>query len=164
MSLHGDNKRLIQESLASVYLRHSSTISIEMAEYHLTHLKRLHQAFQGDLLLPLILGEIGLFNLRGLDLAKIEPRKKNDNPLTQYVSKQLCNTYSVSLALGLPRETARRKVLKLIEMGFLKKSGARGLQVTDKAVLDFVPEFNFDSYRLFLEANERINKLVSQKK
>ena len=150
------------QAIRKAYEQHASPISIVMAQYHLGHMKRLHKVFDGDLLLPMILGEIGLFNRRGIDVFSVDASEKIEEARAQPTLRQLCNTYSISLSLDLPRETVRRKVAKLIDMGFLKRTGGRYLQVTDKTIREFAPEFDLESFRLFLEANDRIAGIIAR--
>ena len=148
-----------EDATRKTYESNAAIITVELAEYHLNHLKRLYRAFNGDLLLPLILGEVGHFNLRGLDVSSVRnPLFENMHALVK--TRQACNTYSISLSLGLPRETVRRKAAKLIDMGFLQRSGGRNLYITNRAVQEFVPEFNLETFRLFLGASQRISRIT----
>ena len=44
----------------------SRVAALLLARYNLRYLVRLYSAFDGDLLLPIVLGEVGLYNVGGL--------------------------------------------------------------------------------------------------
>lgn len=46
--------------------RDQRVVALLLARYNLRYLVRLYAAFEGDLLLPIVLGEVGLYNLGGL--------------------------------------------------------------------------------------------------
>ncbi|MEI7430173.1 MAG: hypothetical protein WCL27_06920 [Betaproteobacteria bacterium] len=150
--------------ITKMYGANAIPITIALAEYHLNHMRRLYKAFGGDLLLPMILGEVGHVNLRGVNVLAADIPKNLEAIRVLAASRKECNAYSISLALGLPRETVRRKVAKLIDLGFLQHIDRRSLRITDKAILEFVPEFNLESLRLFLATSDRITGILAQSK
>lgn len=45
---------------------------------------------------------------------------------------QGCNAFSLSQATGVPRETARRKIKQLVELGWVEQDNRKGLFVTTR--------------------------------
>ncbi len=46
-----------------------------------------------------------------------------------------CSAISLAAATGLPRETIRRKVARLIELGWLEKTGRADVRITPKVTI-----------------------------
>ncbi len=143
------------------YEKKKLPIAVELGAYHVDHLIRLWHAFNGDMLLPIILGEVGLFGLRGIDLYSQTDTLNYDKVRSAVLSKQTCNAYSISAALSLPRETVRRKVKKLITMGYLERDGDRNLRTTPKLFYDFSSEFNLETTIKFLAAHDRLDRILN---
>lgn len=99
-------------------LRSVATI---LARYEMRKLKRLLSDFDNDIMLPLLLGEIALHNVgvleNGADV--VHGSHKVD---TVEAPLRPCNAYSIAAATGLPRETVRRKIGRLVEQGWVEKS------------------------------------------
>ena len=133
-----------------------------MGAYHVDHLLRLLRAFDGDLMLPVILGEVALFSLRGLKLHAEDCKIDHDTAREFMMRGKACNAHSLSLSLGLPKETVRRKVAKLITLGYLEKDGQRNLRSTPKTFTDFASDFNFESMNKLLGTSDRIRGILSQ--
>jgi hypothetical protein len=80
-----------------------------------------------DLVSISLLTEIAQHNLepfaRGGHLAF--PRDADEMKLMQG-----CNAFSLSQATGVPRETARRKIKQLVELGWVEQHNRKGLFVT----------------------------------
>lgn len=153
-------EQLDKHDLRSVYDQHQLTLTVALGSFHTEHLKRLFEIFDGDLMLPLILGEIGHFNLRGLDLSKISTTEELIAFASQMEDRALCNAHSVSLSLGIPWETVRRKVFKLIKLGYLDRGPRNGLKVTQHTVDTFGPNFNYDSFRNLVSTYRQVSHLT----
>ena len=82
-----------------------------------------------DLLSISLLTEIAQHNLepfaRGGHVAF--PRDADEMKLMQG-----CNAFSLSQATGIPRETARRKIKQLVELGWVEQHNRKGLFVTER--------------------------------
>jgi hypothetical protein len=48
--------------------RQQRVAALLLSRYNLRYMVRLYAAFEGDLLLPIVLGEVGLYNVSGLGL------------------------------------------------------------------------------------------------
>ena len=134
-----------------------------MAAFHLRHLSRLYREFDGDLVMPIILGEIGHYNV--MRFFSSDGYVKNPQEIPADVTSdpllQPCNAFSISEATGIPRETVRRKVEKLIAMGWLRRDSRGHLFITEKPARHFVPEFNFESLRELLYTSERVRHILN---
>ena len=100
------------------------------------HLKRLRRAFDGDLMLPLLIGEIAHRNVSALARRNgptgplrrfgADPNAQSPGTLAEYLR---CNTYSLALATGVPEATVRRKVAQLARRGWVRIAPDRALTV-----------------------------------
>lgn len=129
------------------YQKHGRVIAIMMASYQLRHLNRLYREFDGDLVLPIILGEIGHYNAMRFFSSQGYVMNAKDIPTDpeSHLLLRPCNAFSISEATGIPRETVRRKVEKLIAMGWLRRDSRGHLFITAKPYEHFAPEFNVES-------------------
>lgn len=98
----------------------------------------LRQQFFGDLDLMLILA---IISSRALPA-----RQTNNMPYSEFISAnskeradQPINVLSIANCSGIPRETVRRKVNKLEELGFIERDPSGMLKVTAKATRQLVP-------------------------
>ena len=117
------------------YQLHKRQISAFMGQYHLRYLRRLSEVFDGDLELPLILGEVAFRNISHL----LTGQGRSPDGFDQLVIRAReegkllpCSAMSASLATGLPRETVRRKLNKLAKEGFLTKLPDSSFVTTSK--------------------------------
>ncbi len=114
---------------------HQREITILLGQYHLRYLRRLAEAFDGDLELALILGEVANRNVSfALSETGVSCNDVDQQILRARENETLlpCSAMSVSLATGLPRETVRRKLNKLVTQGFLVKLRDRTFVTTTK--------------------------------
>lgn len=134
-----------------------------MGRHMVRHLLLLYKEFEGDLLLPLILGEIAHHNVK--KVYTIEEnclQARRDLPAGEDRSNYFVptNAFSISEATGIPRETVRRKIVKLVEKGWVT-SGSRGGVVITKTVSEyFARNFNKELLAEFLIASECITDLL----
>lgn len=142
-------------------------ITILMADFFLEHMLRLYHEFEGDLVMSIVLGEIGhhsvspVFTSRGSsdsnhDLRDLWSRKDNQRVLAS------CNAFSLSAATGIPRETIRRKVRILIKRGWVKQNEKGEMFLTAKPREHFVPEFNIFTLNRFLQTSQRIQRVLAE--
>ena len=153
MSFNEDNYRICQREITTL-----------MALYHLSYLRRLSEAFNGDLDMPLILGEVALRNI-GLLATKRGFSKKNFDQLVVNSRKEgkllPCSAMSASLATGLPRETVRRKLNKLAKNGFLEKLPDSTFVITEKPLAYYSEIFDRPLLADFLETSVKISTLLT---
>ena len=94
--------------------REQRVAALLLSRYNLRLLIRLYATFDGDLLLPIVLGEIAMYNIGGIaadDTASLVARCDSN---FKHPPLRPCNAFSISSSTGIPRETVRRKVSHLI--------------------------------------------------
>lgn len=101
-------------------------------ERHLALLTNLRQIFGNDLDKPIILAVIGQFMFENaVNASKLyDDHLDNDEQLHP---ARLTNVESVATSAGLPRESVRRKVGELIDIGWMARDEKRGLLITTEA-------------------------------
>lgn len=130
---------------------------------NLRHLKRLHAAFGGDLILCIVLGEIAHFNVMA---ALSRPAGSLDEAETLIEScyrnrKQTeCNAFSLSEAIGIPRETVRRKIAQMVQWGWLERTAQGGYVATTQPRHHFGPSLNVEMLNDFLDTGARLRTLM----
>lgn len=137
-----------------------------MADFFLEHMLRLYHEFEGDLVMSIVLGEIGhhnvspLFTSRGVSDS---PNNVQDQWSRRDNKKILepCNAFSLSAATGIPRETIRRKVRILIKRGWAKQNKKGEISLTAKPGEHFVPEFNVVTLNRLLQTSQRIQEMLA---
>jgi len=95
--------------------------------YFVNHFIRVYKAFDGDFEMAIVLGEIAHYNVFHLFPDK-STRRKDTNEV--YKSLRGCNAHSISLSSGIPRETVRRKIKKLINIGYITYDDKKHLVIT----------------------------------
>ena len=140
--------------------------ALHLARYNLRYLVRLYGAFDGDLLLPIVLGEVGLYNMGSLALGdgSSVPSSCTDEETFSRLPLRPCNAFSISSSTGIPRETVRRKVSHLIQNGFIDRDPKGGLTITAKAVSLCLKPFDEENQSDFLTTASRIEAVMANAK
>ncbi|WP_397594989.1 hypothetical protein [Sphingorhabdus sp.] len=101
-------------------------------ENHLRLLCNLRHTFGNDLDKSIILAVVGqrMFQI-GLDRPIDFDQARTGNYALDL--SRMTNVESISEATGIPRETVRRKVSELLEIGWLERGAKGGLSVTPQA-------------------------------
>lgn len=107
-----------------IFDRYARELTVLFGWFFTRHLHDLYHAFNGDLLLPLILGEIAHHNIcrfftSGRRQKTVLPSDWKA-PAT-WSALEPCNALSLSDAIGIPRETCRRKVRELCRLGYIQR-------------------------------------------
>ncbi len=132
-----------------------------LSRYNLRYLVRLYSAFDGDLLLPIVLGEVGIYNVGGLALD--EPSRLPagiDDATLRGLPLRPCNAFSISSSTGIPRETLRRKVSHLIQLGLIDRDQKGGLTITAKAINECLQRFDADNEVDFLSTADQMRAVL----
>jgi len=142
--------------------RQQRMAALLLSRYNLRYMVRLYEAFEGDLLLPIVLGEVGLYNVGGLglddqSLAAIRCSEDDFGKLPL----RPCNAFSISSSTGIPRETVRRKVSHLIQLGWIARDVKGGLTITAKAANLCLEPFDQENLADFLSTADRIRLIAS---
>src|SRR5512137_2057866 len=104
------------------YEANRARISLALSEFTVPLLSRIYHAFDGDMVAALVLGEIAHRNVEAW-LAKYENAEEQlQDPGRRETLMRPCNALSIAESCGLPRETVRRKIVKLIERGYVYRS------------------------------------------
>lgn len=128
-----------------LYDQYHIPITILMGHFMLRHLNRLYKEFEGDLVMPIVLGEIAhhnifkFYSLRGQCIELQKQLLSGSNP---YENLEPCNAFSISEAIGIPRETVRRKIDKLVKKGWLLRNSKGEVTISNTVGDHFVPDFN----------------------
>ncbi len=111
--------------------RHFPQVTYETGLFMIDYLRRLNREFENDLAAAIVLGEIAQHSVR--DLMKRDlPR--SGKAAREFVTRERvkaglkrCNALSVAESSGIPRETVRRKIDKLVKRGLVSKDERGGL-------------------------------------
>jgi hypothetical protein len=145
-------------------------VSMLKTRFTLPHLIGLYRFFGGDMAMPIVLGEIAMRNLQAVfQMRPDEPYEVLDNGVARklvertYTSEHLrpANALSISMATGIPRETVRRRVDKLIAMGWVQRDGHSHLFITRK-LGDDMGDFDREETTRFALAAGAVMKLVEE--
>ncbi len=129
------DQALIKDKFGQIWPSHVETLTRFLIEC------RRH--FHGDLDLFLVLCVIGD---RTLSRGKAPPDMTFhdfNNPTESWTPSEPINTRSIAHFSGIPRETVRRKVQDLIELGWIQRDVDGFLSATDKARIDLAPLTEF---------------------
>jgi DNA-binding transcriptional ArsR family regulator len=118
--------------------------------FWIKNMRRNCLLFDNDLTLAYILGEIGMYNVSHMHA---QPAKCAALPVhldagTLHDVLKPCNAYSIAEATGLPRETVRRKIVRLEELGWVRRLPEGGVIVSARCIehtySEAYPEVFFD--------------------
>lgn len=134
-----------------------------MGRHMVRHLLLLYKEFDGDLLLPIVLGEIAHHNAKKLysldgPCLKVRSDIPSDNERLKYLEPT--NAFSISEATGIPRETVRRKIFKLIDRGWVAKGRRGDVVITENVSEYFTRNFNKQLLAELLTASDCITDLL----
>lgn len=141
------------------YDENQGYIAAVMGRLMLHHFRRIFEAFDGDLMLAMVLAEIGQYNVEALMKVPRQAGADHEQFLATAPRRGI-NTLSLSQASGIPRETLRRKVDKLIRLGWMEKRPDGTLVHTLKCVSHFGPDFNLALLRDLMAASEDIRRVL----
>jgi hypothetical protein len=116
------------------------------------HLKALRQTFEGDLSLPILIGEIAHRNVAQITwrnqappyLDRIHFHYQDPQSPESCLDYLPSNTYSLSLTTGIPETTVRRKVALLVKRGWINQEVGRSLSINVGAILEHTAQLNAD--------------------
>lgn len=138
-----------------VYTLNRDILSIITLRFMTSRLRAMYQAYDGDLTLCLVLGEIAIRNTENF-----YPERNQRNRFNSYERKKLpCNALSISDVTGIPRETVRRKLAKLVDLGWVERTPEDMYVISDKVGRVFAA---FDDSQTFdlLDTSNKIKTLL----
>ncbi len=123
------------------YAGNDAGIATVMGELMLAHYRRVYQAFDGDLMLAMILAEIA--QCAGPGARRTFPGMPTSRHMYAENRLKPVNTLSLSQSCAIPRETLRRKIRTLIDAPRLIRKNTDGsLHVTEQCMARFGTDFN----------------------
>jgi predicted transcriptional regulator len=134
-----------------------------MNHFFLRYLNLLYREFEGDLVLPIVLGEIAHHNIHrfySLTGGCIEFNEKAATAPERIKHLEPTNAFSISQATGIPRETVRRKIDKLEKKGWVVKNDQGEVFMSETVSEHFTKDFNKKILAELLEASGCIWNLL----
>ena len=129
----------------ATYRAHQGEIALHLSHFLLDYLRGIYEQFEGDLAMAIVLGEIAHHNMGELyadECVTLETVSKFHKNEAFREGLPACNAYSLAAATGLPRETVRRKIKRLEELGWVARGPRRELHITPRLVEHFQPDIN----------------------
>lgn len=149
----------------ATYQARRGEILLHMSHFFAGYLNSIYRAFDGDLAMAIVLGEISHHNTsrifrsdsaRNPELAGIRDHQDHWNKMIG------CNAYSISLSTAIPRETVRRKVAALKKRGWLEDMAGQGLRITPACADHFGPDFSWTILNGMLRTAKTIEGILSE--
>lgn len=154
--------------LENIHRERFGFMSMLRTRFTLPHLIELYRRFDGDLALPIVLGEIAVRNLQGVFQMRLDAPYEVLNLSAERVFKERryteehfrpANALSIAAATGIPRETVRRKVEKLIARGWITRN-AQGHLFMAQQVKEDLGEFDREEMIRFIMAAYAVVHLI----
>ncbi|MBS1196956.1 MAG: hypothetical protein H6R18_741 [Proteobacteria bacterium] len=127
------------------------------------YVKMLYKAFDRDLIMALVMCEIWQYNF-GRYFARYGHENATEilgDPVNRDQLLPPCNTYSISQVLGVPNETVRRKVKKLVARGWV--NNGNGELVASKVIEEFfAPSLSLEAMRDFVSAARHVLAILDK--
>ena len=145
------------------YEANKGAIAYIMGNFFLRHFNFLYREFEGDLIMAMVLGEIGHHNVSSFYSNECKPgdiHKREVSPSTWRKDLHPTNAYSLSEATGIPRETIRRKIDKLLKKGWVVKSENSELTISDTVSDYFTKDFNKKTLAELFDASKCLMQLM----
>lgn len=142
--------------------KHRREVIHEISKFMVANLIELYEQFQGDMLEIIVLGEIANQNMVGYFKAKqANPSLTNGEKLRiEGVLLNKTTALTVSDATGIPRETVRRKVNKLIEKNWVKVDESKRLYINSEIGPGF-EESNRRNAEILISLGRKIENILS---
>lgn len=147
------------------------SVALLLARHEIRSLRRWFDDFDRDILLPILLGEIALHNIGVLQngvARRVGTRVGKAHPVSAELPEALinelkpCNAYSIAAATGLPRETVRRKIVRLVDMGWIVRNDNGHLYITETALEQFGALLSSRALGELLETADRLRTLLEE--
>jgi len=153
-----DDVESLRARLRAADASHRERLANVVDRYLYRHLGRLRHAFDGDLLLPVLIGEIAHRNISALahnanpapEAARLSVRFTATPPDAPLALAPI-NAHSLSLTMGIPDATVRRKVAHLCRRGWVVAEPSGTLRV-GAAVQRHTAALNDDSLADMMDA------------
>lgn len=150
-----DRKEFEQHYFRAAYL---------FSRFTVPYMRNLYREFGGDMLLNIVLGEIGTRNV-GYFFDAAKDSIESEDVLTDVSEHEKllrpCNTLSISEATGVPRETVRRKVDMLIKKGWVYKNEKGHIYLTPEVAQHF-EQFVYSSIESLLPSAQALLDILAK--
>jgi hypothetical protein len=133
---------------------------VALSEFTVPLLSRIYHAFDGDMVAAIVLGEIAHRNVEAWLAEYGNPEELLQDPIRRETLMRPCNALSISEACGLPRETVRRKVVTLIERGYIYRS-EEGFLFLTRTVGDDFEDMTAKLVEQLLATAQRLQSLLA---
>jgi hypothetical protein len=145
------------------YLANRARISLALSQFTVPLLSRIYAAFDGDMVAALVMGEIAHRNVEAWlgQQDNAEDPLYSPDPAHREGLLRPCNALSIAEACGLPRETVRRKVVHLIERGFVYRNDKGHLYLAHD-VGDHFEDMTAQIVEQLLLTAARLDRLLKQ--
>ncbi len=139
-------------------------VSYLLSRFTVPYMRSAYREFDGDILLNIVIGEIGTRNLGQFyeashDSETFESRLDDVSEHPRLLRP--CNALSISDATGIPRETVRRKVNALIKRGWVSQNERGHLYLTHEVAKHF-QRFLFSLIEELLPAANELAQILEQ--
>jgi len=142
------------------YQANRARIALALSQFTVPLLSRVYRAFQGDMVAAIVLGEIAHRNVEAWLSHDANPEHALHDAAQRTHLMRPCNALSIAEACGLPRETVRRKVVMLIERGYVFRNPDGFLYLTVNVADDF-ESMNADLIDQLLKTARRLESLLA---
>lgn len=154
-------KEPVSVNKAAVTGRCQFDITVQLARFSLHQLHLVYECFEGDIALAIVLGEVALHNVsrfQNIDKALPPGIAFWDSP---DIRKLLlpCNALSISQSTGIPRETVRRKIARLVKLGWMEQNAKGEVIITRSVCLKLAPYFNAGMINSLLSTSNTIREI-----
>lgn len=147
------------------YDKRRGEIRLHMSHFFLSYLRDIYEAFDGDLAMAIILGEISHHNTCHF----FSPDRETNDLMRELQAESAkwdtlegCNAFSISCVTGIPRETVRRKIGVMIQRGWLEENPKQGLRITPACADHFGADFSSRFLNGLLGASRKIEALLAE--
>ena len=139
-------------------------VSFLLSRFTVPYMRSVYREFDGDILLNIVVGEIGTRNLG--QFYEVSRNSESFESRLGDVSEHQrvlrpCNALSISDATGIPRETVRRKVNALIKRGWVSQNERGHLYLTP-LVAEHFHRFLFSLIEELLPAAQELAEVLGQ--
>ena len=139
-------------------------VSFLLSRFTVPYMRSVYREFDGDILLNIVIGEIGTRNLG--QFYEVSRNSETFESRLDDVSEHQrvlrpCNALSISDATGIPRETVRRKVNALIKRGWVSQNERGHLYLTPLVAQHF-QRFLFSLIEELLPAAQELAEVLEQ--
>lgn len=145
------------------YQANRARISLALSQFTVPLLSRIYHAFDGDMVAAIVLGEIAHRNVERWLADQGNPEQPLHDPVLRKGLMRPCNALSIAEACGLPRETVRRKVVALIERGYIYRD-EQGLLYLTTTVGENFEDVTRRNVEALLETAHRVSELLADRK